>query len=105
VPAPRIPSFRLLGGIEVSHDKLDLRAEVEHVTRQQRVAALESETPGYTLVNASLTMRPAGRDGPISLIFALDNLFDVTARRHASFLKDYAPLVGRDFRVTARLEF
>ena len=33
-----------------------------------------------------------------------NNLFDVNARRHASFLKDYAPLAGRDIRVTARLE-
>jgi iron complex outermembrane receptor protein len=35
----------------------------------------------------------------------VNNLFDVDARRHASFLKDYAPLAGRDFRITARFEF
>jgi len=29
----------------------------------------------------------------------------VTARRHASFLKDYAPLAGRDFRISARFTF
>jgi len=34
-----------------------------------------------------------------------DNIFDVNARRHSSELKDYAPLAGRDFRVTARLGF
>jgi iron complex outermembrane receptor protein len=27
------------------------------------------------------------------------------ARRHASFLKDYAPLAGRDFRITTRINF
>jgi len=27
------------------------------------------------------------------------------ARRHASFLKDYAPLAGRDIRISARFSF
>jgi len=34
-----------------------------------------------------------------------NNLFDVNARRHASDLKDFAPLAGRDIRLTARLGF
>ena len=33
------------------------------------------------------------------------NLFDVVARRHSSLLKDFAPLAGRDIRLSARLEF
>ena len=36
-------------------------------------------------------------------ILAGDNLLDVTARRHPSFLKDFAPLAGRDIRLTARI--
>jgi iron complex outermembrane receptor protein len=39
------------------------------------------------------------------LALSANNLFDVTARRHASVLKDFAPLAGRDFRITARVEF
>ena len=34
-----------------------------------------------------------------------NNLFDVVARRHASLLKDYAPLAGRDIRLTARFKY
>ena len=34
-----------------------------------------------------------------------NNLFDVVARRHSSLLKDYAPLAGRDIRLSARLGF
>jgi iron complex outermembrane receptor protein len=33
----------------------------------------------------------------------VNNLLDVTARRAASFLKDYAPLAGRDIRLSVRL--
>ena len=39
------------------------------------------------------------------LIASANNLFDVTARRAASFTKDYVPLGGRDFRLTARFSF
>ncbi|WP_342776675.1 hypothetical protein [Hankyongella ginsenosidimutans] len=41
----------------------------------------------------------------MSLNVAANNIADVTARRHASFLKDYAPLAGRDIRVNLRFEW
>ncbi len=103
-PAPRIPPLRVLGGLTAESSKLDLGFEVEHVFAQNRVAAFETTTPGYTLVNLSATWRPMGEHGPLSLVLSGNNLFDVEARRHASYLKDYAPLAGRDIRITARLE-
>ena len=36
-------------------------------------------------------------------MLSANNIFDVEARRHASFLKDFAPLAGRDIRLTARI--
>lgn len=102
--APRIPPLRVLGGLKAASPHLDLLAEVEHVFAQNRIAAFETVTPAYTVVSLSATWRPMGDDGPLSVIVSGNNLFDVTARRHASFLKDYAPLAGRDFRVTLRLD-
>ncbi|MEN9718678.1 MAG: hypothetical protein RIQ99_1556, partial [Pseudomonadota bacterium] len=103
-PAPRIPPLRVLGGLRVKSSTLDMSGEVERVTGQSRVAAFETATPGYTMVNAEATWRPWGEHGPLSFVVSANNLFDVVARRHASFLKDYAPLSGRDIRLTARLE-
>ena len=57
------------------------------------------------MVNASLAFRPLGADSRTSLTLSANNIFDVEARRHASFLKDYAPLAGRDIRATARIAF
>ena len=57
------------------------------------------------MTNLSLTVRPWGEIRPVSFILSANNIFDVDARRHASVLKDYAPLAGRDLRVTARVEF
>ncbi|HZF43243.1 MAG TPA: TonB-dependent receptor [Sphingomonadaceae bacterium] len=104
-PAPRIPPLRLLGGIELQSSNLNARAEVEHVDDQDRVAGFETPTKGYTMVNASVSFRPFANNRNTTILLSANNIFDVTARRHASFLKDFAPLAGRDLRVTARIGF
>jgi iron complex outermembrane receptor protein len=104
-PVPRIPPLRLLGGLEAENAHADGRVEIEHVFAQDRVAAFETPTDGFTFVNASLTWRPWGRRNPTSLIVSANNIFDVEARRHASFTKDFVPIAGRDFRVSARISF
>ena len=104
-PAPRIPPLRVKGGLHAKSPHLDLGVEVEHATKQDRVAAFETTTPGFTLVSAEAIWRPWGSEKMISLVLSGNNLFDVVARRHASFLKDYAPLAGRDIRLSVRAEF
>jgi iron complex outermembrane recepter protein len=105
-PVPRIPPLRLLGGLSAANDHATARLEVEHSFKQDRIAAFESDTDAFTLVNASLAVRPFGT-GPNKpeLLIQANNIFDVDARRHASFLKDFAPLAGRDVRVTLRASF
>lgn len=104
-PAPRIPPLRMLGGIEAQSRLLDGRVEVEWVNDQDRIAAFETTTDGYTMVNASLALHPFGARNRTSFVLSANNIFDVDARRHASFLKDYSPLAGRDLRLTARFIF
>ncbi|HEX8216148.1 MAG TPA: TonB-dependent receptor, partial [Allosphingosinicella sp.] len=103
--APRIPPMRLLGGIEAQSSDVDGRLEVEKVFAQKRVGAFETATEGFTLVNASIAWRPWGRRNPTSVVLSGNNIFDVDARRHASFTRDFAPLAGRDLRVSARISF
>ncbi len=102
---PRIPALRLLGGIAAQSDVLNGRVEVEWVDNQTRIAAFETVTNGYTMVNASLGFKPFGAERGIDLTLSANNVFDVNARRHASFLKDFAPLSGRDIRISARISF
>jgi iron complex outermembrane receptor protein len=101
-PVPRIPPARVLGGLEAQGDRFTLRGEVEHLFDQNRVAPFETPTKDYTIVNASLSLSPFGRDSKTTLLLSANNLFDVNVRRHASFLKDFAPLAGRDLRATIR---
>ncbi len=100
-PVPRIPAGRVLAGLEAQSDRLNGRVEVEQVFAQNRIAAFETRTAGYTMVNASLEFRPFANERTSILVNA-NNLFDVDARRHASFIKDFAPLPGRDIRLTLR---
>jgi iron complex outermembrane recepter protein len=104
-PAPRIPPFRVLGGVEAQSDRLTGRVEVERTARQDRLAVFETPTRGFTMVNASIAFKPLKDNEATSITLSANNLFDVDARRHASFLKDYAPLAGRDIRLTAHLSF
>jgi iron complex outermembrane recepter protein len=103
--APEIPPFRVLGGLTGSRGQVDGRVEVEHVTAQHLTAPIESPTPGYTMVNASFDWHPFAANPELTLSLIGNNLFDVNARRHASDLKDYAPLAGRDIRLAARVSF
>ncbi len=101
--APRIPPLRLLGGIAFNAPRFDLRGEVEWVDKQTRIADFETPTAGYTLTNIEANWRPWGTDRPVTLALSANNIFDVDARRHSSFLKDFAPLAGRDIRISARI--
>ncbi|MCW1381851.1 TonB-dependent receptor [Novosphingobium sp. KCTC 2891] len=103
-PAPRIPPMRLRGGIEFDSDRFGARGEVIRNAAQNRVAANENRVDGFTLVNASLTWRPQGKDGPLSLILSGDNLLDVTGRLATSETRDFVPVAGRDVRLTVSLK-
>jgi len=95
----------VLGALTGSRGQMDGRFEIERVSKQDRVAPNETETPGFTIVNASLDWHPFAANPELTLSLQGNNLFDVNARRHSSVLKDFAPLAGRDIRVSARMAF
>lgn len=104
-PVPFIPPVRLLGAVRGTRGQFDGRVEVERAFAHTRTAPNETDTPGYTLVNASLDWHPFAANPELTLSLQGENLFDVEARRSTSQLKDYAPLGGRDIRLSARIAF
>ncbi len=103
--APRIPPLSLLGALEAQTGAIDLRGEVQWFDSQDRTAPFETATDSFTLVNALIAWRPLKDNGNVTVQLAADNLFDVTGRRHASFTKDFVPLIGRNVRASIRLSF
>ena len=94
---PRIPPWSVTGRAIYESGRVTARAEVRHVAEQDRVTTFETPTGGYTLVNLFASYKPLeGED--LRLYVEGRNLGDVTAREHASFLKDIAPLPGRSLR-------
>lgn len=104
-PAPLIPPFRLLGALTGARGQFDGRLAIERAFAHDRTAPNETDTPGYTMVNASLDWHPFEANPGLTLSLVGNNLFDVDARRSTSLLKDFAPLAGRDIRLSARVNF
>lgn len=103
---PRIAPWR--AGAELRWEGGAWRAGLGAIrhARQDRVAAHESETPGYTLVSANLAWhRDTASGNALELFVDGTNLLDEEARPHTSFLKDLAPLPGRSLSAGVRLFF
>ena len=96
---PRIPPLSGLFGVEASSDLFDVRFEAEYAAEQNRIADFELPTEDYLMLHAFLTVRPIPGQG-LAIRVAAQNLNDEEARNHASFLKDVAPLPGRNVRVS-----
>lgn len=93
----RIPPYSLTARLAYETEDMEGRLEVRRVGEQDRVAEFELPTDGYTLVNAFLSVAVPRVEGA-RLFLEGRNLTDEEAREHASFLKDLAPLPGRNFR-------
>ena len=104
-PAPFLPPVRILAALSGERGQFDGRIELERAFAHDRTAPVETDTPGYTMVNAALDWHPLAAKPELNLSLAANNIFDVEARRSTSQLKDFAPLAGRDIRLTARLGF
>lgn len=104
-PAARIPPYSVTGRVAWTSTRFDASAEVRHVGEQDRVAnEFELPTDDYTLVNASVAVRPFAQQN-VTLFAEARNLTDEEAREHVSFLKDIAPLPGRNLRVGVAYRF
>ena len=103
-PAARIPPYSITGRIVFASTRYDAGLEVRHVGRQDQLAEFELGTDGYTQVNLTGAVRPLA-DRNVTLFAEARNLTDAEAREHVSFLKDIAPLPGRNLRIGVAWRF
>lgn len=104
-PLPRIPPTRYRLALHYRGGRLQAKVEGVRAARQNRVSPFETPTEGYDLLNADLSYRFLVKDTVLDLILRGNNLTDELARNHVSFLKDAAPLSGRDVSLGVRLAF
>lgn len=103
-PPARIPPWSVTGRAVFDGGWWSGKLELRQVGKQDRVADFELPTDAYRLLNASITAAPF-KDKNLKIYLEGRNLTDAEAREHASFLKDLAPLPGRNFRVGVGYKF
>lgn len=104
-PVPRIPPLRGRIGLDWNYKGFRLNPEVTMVNRQDQIFPLETPTAGYTTfgLNGSYTFASQHMAQVISL--SAFNLGDRLYRNHLSFIKDFAPEIGRGVRLTYTMRF
>ncbi|MDP3854141.1 TonB-dependent receptor [Phenylobacterium sp.] len=97
-PAVRIPPWSATARAVFEGAWWTGTLELRQVGEQDEVAAFELPTDSYRMLNASLVMRPFADKG-LKVFVDARNINDTEAREHTSFLKDLAPLPGRNIRL------
>lgn len=103
---PRIPSARAGLRLDAHWNAWEGQAEWVQVARQNRVAAFETETPGYGMLNVGLAYNGQRTGGqPWQVYLKGNNLTDRLAYSHTSFIKSAAPLMGRSITLGVKMAF
>jgi iron complex outermembrane receptor protein len=103
---PLIPPVRLGLGLHYGSPDWQAGAKVKRALRQSDTASNESETAGYTQLDAYLSKGFALSGGQtLSLFTHANNLLDENIIHHTSSLKEEAPLPGRNISIGLRMDF
>ena len=92
---PRITPPRFGLGLEGTRGMWNGNIDITFVADQNKEGELETDTDGYTMLNASVTKSVFVGDTNLNLFLKGENLLDEDARQHTSFTKDRVVLPGR----------
>ncbi len=102
---PRIPPARIRTGLDFRYKDLTIRPEAIFAGKQNKTAPLETPTAGYGIVNVSGSYTIARQHFAHIFTFNAYNLTDKLYRNHLSFIKQFAPEIGRGIRVGYTVRF
>ena len=99
---PRIPANKLGSELQYNLGDLQLTLTGTHYFEQDNISAYETKTDGYTIVDAQANYQLSLGAIDTQLYLNVDNITDELGFVHSSFIKDKAPLPGRNFRFGIR---
>ncbi|MFN4118211.1 TonB-dependent receptor domain-containing protein [Acidovorax sp.] len=103
---PRIPASRIGVRLDANWNAWEGQVEWVQVARQNRIAAFETATPGYGMLNLGVAYNgQLGNGTPWQVYVKGTNLTDRLAYAHTSFIKNAAPLMGRNLTVGVKVAF
>jgi iron complex outermembrane receptor protein len=104
-PLPRIPPFRVMGGLRYQRNALQVGGNVTAVGDQNRVFGAETPTAGYALLKLYGSYSFVSGRVTNTITARLDNAANRTYRNHLNYLKDLLPEIGRNFKVVYAVSF
>ena len=102
---PRIPPHRIGAKLNADWQSWHGMVELVRVGRQDDVARYEGETGGYNMLNIGTHYTTRIGDLPAQFYARVNNLTNELAFSHTSFIKNAAPLPGRNLTAGLRLIF
>jgi len=99
---PRIPPWRIGGGLSWQGDIFDAGFQVIKVGAQDKPGLFDTPTDGYVSVDVQLGWRPFASNRNIEFTLAASNLADEVVRNAASLNKDTVVGPGRSVRLTMK---
>lgn len=102
---PRVPSFRIGAEYSYESDNWGAQLGVTHYGKQSRLAENETPTAGYTIVETGVNYYLDWQQYDITAFAKIQNLTNRLGFVHSSFIKEDAPLPGRQLVVGLRVNF
>jgi iron complex outermembrane receptor protein len=104
-PLPRIPPLRGRVGFEAFYKGFRFNPEVVMARDQDRLFTLETRTAGYATVNLTASYTIARQHSAQTISVNAFNLNDKLYFNHLSFIKGFAPEIGRGVRLVYTIRF
>jgi iron complex outermembrane recepter protein len=104
-PLPRIPPFRVRGGLRYQRNAFQAGGEVTFAAKQDRVFGAETPTDGYTTFKLFGAYSWQARQAVHTLTARLENVANERYFNHLSYIKDFVPEMGRSLRLVYSLRF
>jgi len=105
VSLPRTPPISLLVALDWHKNGWTARLESQATLAQNKTAPEESSTDAQAQLNASAGFRQQLNKGEVYWYLAAQNLTNEQAINHVSYLKQAAPLAGRNLQAGMRWHF
>ena len=101
---PRIPASRVGGRLNMEADGIGAELEYYHVNTQDDIADYEAETPGYNMLNATVSISLFGDERYLVFVRG-SNLLNEEIWNHSSFLAAVVPQPGRSLSAGFKYTF
>jgi iron complex outermembrane receptor protein len=100
---PRIPPYRIGGGLEWTSDAFDAGVTLIHSGRQDKFGAFDTPTNAYDSLSAQVAWRPFGDYPGVEFAIVGQNLTDAVQRNAAALNKDEVIMPGRNVRFMVKV--